>query len=154
MPPGRPSLYSAATAEVICARIADGEGLRSICRDEAMPGRQTVMDWLNSQGLQFDEFRAKYARARELQGDLLDEQIQQVADVATPEDVQVAKLRVETMKWRAAKLNPKKYGDKIQTEHSGAIGVGIAEVLRARRTRREELEAQRAETVPSLPAGM
>ena len=148
MPAGRPSLYTPELAETICTRIADGEGLRAICREEHIPGRQTVMDWLNSPGAQFDEFRAKYARARELQGDLLDEQIQQVADVATPEDVQVAKLRVETMKWRASKLNPKKYGDKIDMNHSGNIGHMLAETLRSRRSNRLELAA-----IPALESG-
>lgn len=115
MPAGRPSVYSAEIAETICTRIADGEGLRAICRDEAMPGRQTVLDWLNDDGKA--DFRAKYARARENQGDYLDEEMQSVADKATAETVQVAKLRVETMKWRASKLAPKKYGDR--TVHAG-----------------------------------
>lgn len=70
------------------------------------------MDWLNDEAKA--EFRAKYARAREAQGDYLDEEMQTVADTATPETAQVARLRVDTMKWRASKLAPKKYGDKLE----------------------------------------
>jgi hypothetical protein len=80
-----------------------------------MPGRRTVLDWLSDE--RHADFRTKYARTREIQGDYLDEEIQAVADGATPETVAVAKLRVETMKWRASKLAPKKYGDRIT--HAG-----------------------------------
>ena len=34
-----------------------------------------------------------------------------------------SKLRVETRKWIASKLKPKKYGDKVQTEHSGSVAI-------------------------------
>lgn len=103
------AIYSDELAEIICNRIANGESLRAICRDDDMPDRNTVLYWQNN----YPEFYAKYARAREAQADYLDEQMQEVADAATPEDVQVAKLRVGTMQWRASKMAPKKYGDAI-----------------------------------------
>jgi hypothetical protein len=118
---GRPSSYSDEIAETICARIQNGEGLRSICRDEEMPGRQTVLDWLNDE--KFPEFRTKYARAREIQGDYLDEEMQEVANSATPKNVHVARLRVLTMQWRASKLAPKRYGDKVELEHAGKVQI-------------------------------
>ena len=118
---GRPSSYSDEIADQICKRIASGEGLRAICRDEGMPGRQTVLDWLDSE--KFLEFRAKYARAREAQGDYLDEEMQEVANSATPESVHVARLRVLTMQWRASKLAPKRYGDKVELEHAGKVQI-------------------------------
>lgn len=106
-------------AEIICERIANGEGLRSICRDNAMPGRTTVLEWLNRDEAEFAQFRAKYARARENQADYLDEEMQEVADAAKPDDVRVARLRVLTMQWRASKLAPKKYGDKVDFTTAG-----------------------------------
>jgi len=36
--------------------------------------------------------------------------------------VQHAKLRVDTRKWAASKLKPKRYGDKVTTEHTGPNG--------------------------------
>jgi hypothetical protein len=117
----RTSSYSDEIAETICTRIANGEGLRAICRDEEMPGRQTVLDWLNDEKRL--DFRTRYARAREIQGDYLDEEMQAVADTATPETVHVARLRVLTMQWRASKLAPKKYGDKVELEHAGSVKV-------------------------------
>ncbi len=36
---GRPSLYTEALAADICRRLAEGETLRSVCRDKAMPDK-------------------------------------------------------------------------------------------------------------------
>jgi hypothetical protein len=122
---GRPSEFSDQIADVICVRIADGEGLRSICQDKAMPDRSTVFRWL----AQKREFRDQYARAREAQADLLFDEILEIADNAdgdimvvkqqdgstatrvNHENIHRAKLRVDARKWVVAKLQPKKYGD-------------------------------------------
>jgi hypothetical protein len=40
---------------------------------------------------------------------------------ATPEDWQVAQLRIRTFQWEAGKRRPKKYGERIQ--HEGEIGI-------------------------------
>lgn len=118
--PGRPSVYSDELAETICDRIANGESLRKICSEDGFPNRQTVLNWLADS--RFAQFSAKYARAREYQADYLAEEMQDVADIATPDDVQVARLRVLTMQWRASKLAPKKYGDKLDATLSGPNG--------------------------------
>ena len=44
--PGRPSKLEPALAEEICSRIAGGESLRSVCREPAMPARETVLRWV------------------------------------------------------------------------------------------------------------
>ncbi len=106
---GRPSLKTPELIEAICKRIADGEGLRAICRSDDMPGRQTVLDWLEEDA----DFRAKYARAREAQGDLMDEMIMDEAAAADPASAALARVRIDAYKWRAAKLRPKVYGDSV-----------------------------------------
>ena len=35
--------------------------------------------------------------------------------------VQLQRLKIAAKKWELSKLNPKKYGDKIQQEHSGEV---------------------------------
>ena len=35
--------------------------------------------------------------------------------------VQLQRLKIDAKKWELSKLNPKKYGDKIQQEHSGEV---------------------------------
>ncbi len=46
IPMARPTDYNDALGERICSNIADGESLRSICRDEDYPDRATVFRWL------------------------------------------------------------------------------------------------------------
>ncbi len=102
-----------------------------------MPDRATVFRWLASR----EDFATKYAYAREQQADLYAESIVDISDEleiqatyqgeevrldVSPTAVARNRLRVDARKWYAAKLAPKKYGDKIQTEHSGSIGIAKA----------------------------
>jgi hypothetical protein len=102
--------------------IIDGKSVRQICAEDGMPDNRTVQRWIANNA----DFAAKCARARELQADNIFEDMQEVADYGNPDDVQRAKLRVSTMQWRAAKLAPKRYGERVQTEHSGDINFTVA----------------------------
>jgi hypothetical protein len=104
---GRPSDYTSELAADICARLANGEPLTSICVGEDMPGLSTVYRWLAADAV----FRDMYARAREDQADTLADEIVKIAD--TEDDPAKARVRVDARKWVAAKLKPKKYGDKV-----------------------------------------
>lgn len=113
--------YSPELAEKILDRISEGESLRRICADEGMPDRRTVLRWLEAD----QELATKCARARELQADSIFDELREIAEDGNPEDVQRAKLRVSTLQWMAAKLAPKRYGDKLVAEHSGPNGGAI-----------------------------
>jgi hypothetical protein len=63
--PGRPSTYTSSIAEQICERIAEGEPLTKICRDEQIPAYRTVLGWRVAN----KEFSQMYARARLDAGD-------------------------------------------------------------------------------------
>ncbi len=129
---GRPSRYTPELAAVICERLAEGETLRSICRDVAMPDKATVLRWLADKAKA--DFRDQYAHAREMQADALFDEALEIADNATGdwstdkdgkktldhEHIQLSRLRVDTRKWAAGKLAPKRYGDKLQ--HTGEGG--------------------------------
>ncbi len=43
---GRPSSFSQEIAEAICERLASGESLNSMCKDDNLPSITTVMNWL------------------------------------------------------------------------------------------------------------
>ena len=45
---------------------------------------------------------------------------------AANEDIQRARLQIDTRKWVAGKLRPKKYGDLLKHELTGANGGAIA----------------------------
>jgi hypothetical protein len=61
----------------------------------------------------------RYARAREAQADKYFQEIVEIADAATPETVNVARLRVDSRKFTVARLAPKKYGDHISHNVKG-----------------------------------
>lgn len=109
---GRPSDYSPNIADLICERLMDGESLRSICADENMPSKATVCRWLAAH----DEFRDQYARAREAQADVMDDLILDVANACKPETATADKVKISAYQWRASKLQPKKYGDRIMQD--------------------------------------
>jgi hypothetical protein len=119
--------YSDAIADEICRRLSEGESLRSICRDDHMPDRQTVLNWQNNR----PEFSAKCARARDAQADWLQDDMADIErDVLTGAlDPQAARVVLSSKQWRASKLAPKKYGDRQHLEHTGAEGSPLIPVL-------------------------
>lgn len=129
---GRPSTYSQEVADQICQRIAEGEPLRQICREDVMPPWRTVYHWIEDN----PEFSARIARAREVGFDAIAEECLEIADESAfdaiegedgalrsnSEVIQRSKLRVETRLKLLAKWSPKRYGDKVQQEVSGPDG--------------------------------
>lgn len=133
---GRPSKYTEKIAEEICTRIASGETVIRMCRDEHLPSEKTVYSWLMMDDKK--AFLQNYEKARAIAAERMAEELIDIADNGTNdwmqaedpdnpgykyngEHVQRSRLRVDTRKWAAARLLPKKYGDKIQQEHSGKV---------------------------------
>lgn len=131
------STFTDEMADVICERISNGESLKGICEDADTPSKSTVFKWLAD----IPAFSDKYARAREMQADSIFDEILDIADdarndwmkargsdgeddryVLNGEHVQRMKLRIDARKWMAGKLRPKKYGDKVTNEITGADG--------------------------------
>ena len=124
---GRHTEYDEPLTHEICERIANGEPLRQICREEGMPAWTTVYKWINAN----PEFRERFARARDLGHDAIAEEALEIADTPlTGEELEIAddgktkvkradmlghrKLQIETRLKLLAKWNPKKYGEKVQ----------------------------------------
>lgn len=76
-----------------------------------------VLAWVN----QDPERQEKFKFAMEVRAHLLAEEAITIADGAKPKTVNVAKLRVDTRKWMASRLNPKQYGEKQEVNHSGVV---------------------------------
>lgn len=118
---GRPSLFTAALADEICERIANGETLRAICRDDHMPHWTVVYDWTAAN----EAFSLRIARARVLGYDAIAEETLEILDepperCATEQGDKVDTGYVQWQKNRAeqrlkllAKWDPKRYGEKI-----------------------------------------
>lgn len=135
---GRPSDYTQETADRICSQLAEGISLRTVCKAEDVPSCQTVFSWLRLR----PEFLEQYTRAKEAAADAFAEEMLDIADEASNDWMEVhdkdnpgyrfngehvnrSRLRVDTRKWIASKLKPKKYGDKVQAEVTGADGAPL-----------------------------
>jgi hypothetical protein len=118
---GRPTKFTAALANEICARLSEGEPLAQICRDEHMPAVRTVSDWKDDEA-----FSAAFARAREVGFDAIAARTRQTARGKTDAeggdssgDVQRDKLIIETDLKLLARWDPKRYGDKVALTGGG-----------------------------------
>lgn len=135
MPVGRPTDYTTELAIDICSRISQGQSVVTISKQEGMPHQSTIYDWL----AKYPEFTERYAKARELQADIFAEEILEIADTGkndwmesndpdnigykvNGEAIQRSKLRIDTRKWLAGKLRPKKYGDSINQKVTDGDG--------------------------------
>lgn len=125
-PIGRPSGYSPELADRICEELAKGRSMRSIGKDENMPSITTMFTWIR----QYPEFAAQYDRAKEESADCHADEIIDIADDGSNDWMQTndpdnpgwklngehvarSRLRVDSRKWIASKLKPKRWGDKI-----------------------------------------
>lgn len=141
---GRPTDFSQELANAICEKIATTpRGLDFLCASEAsFPHASTVHRWLNAD----EVFRENYLRARERQADLIFDQSLEIADtpligvetvnkadgtVETREGDMLGhrKLQIDTRMRMAGKLAPKKYGDKLDLNHGGELGLKV-EIVR------------------------
>jgi hypothetical protein len=137
---GRPTDYTEELADRICDRISDGESLRTICAEDGMPHKSTVFRWLAAH----EEFATIYARAREVQAEVLADELIEISDDGTNdwmerkdqdggvvgwrengEAMRRSQLRISTRQWIAERMLPKKYGTKVQTELTGKDGGSI-----------------------------
>lgn len=102
----RPTIYTDELARSICARIAEGESVRSIAKDDDMPNASTIHAWV----LDNEIFSKQYAQAKRIGAEVAVDEMEEIAN--TYEDVQRAKLIIDTRKWALSKQIPKKYGEK------------------------------------------
>jgi len=108
---------------MICARLAEGESLRSICADATMPAACTVREWILAD---LHHFATRYARARDKGLDNMADECLVIADSATAEDAQARRLSVDTRKWYLSKLAPKRYGDQQVANAQAGVTIQLA----------------------------
>lgn len=134
---GRPSKCTPEIVATICRRLSVGEPLAVICRDEGMPNPGTVRDWMAAR----EDVTRAIAGAREDGEDFLAAECLAIAD--TPQEgVETTinedgtsekrgdmlghrKLRIETRLKLLAKWNPKKWGEKVDHHHGGAVNIMV-----------------------------
>jgi len=133
------SKYTDMLGDDICKMMTTTSlGLRHICKKLNVP-HSTVRGWIADLAHPFSD---KYTRAKDVQLELLAEEILDIADEGSNDLMTIgfgdkayetenkevtsrSKLRVESRKWLLSKLKPKIYGDKIDVNNnlSGSVSI-------------------------------
>jgi hypothetical protein len=97
--------------ESILNQLMDGFSLRQICAAPEMPSRWTIFRWMAAD----DGFATKCARARIIQADAIADDMADIEDrtLSGELDASASRVVLSSKQWRAAKLSPKKYGDRV-----------------------------------------
>ncbi|MGZ3375509.1 MAG: terminase small subunit-like protein [Phenylobacterium sp.] len=111
-PRGRGSTYRREVGEAICERLANGESLTAIARDEGLPSYATILRWVSRHA----DFQALYVEAREIQAHYYFDEARDVARAATPGSVWVSRLQFDIIRWQTARLAPHKYSERVVVE--------------------------------------
>lgn len=143
---GRPTKYNKKLDDEICSRLASGESLNAICRDDHIPHRVNVMRWLLATDKPlYDDFRTNYALAREIQYQNMADDILDIADDGTNdwmgnndeenggyrvngEALGRSRLRVDTRKWFMSKVLPK-FKEKPEETNQDSLGEAVNKLI-------------------------
>lgn len=109
---GRPTDYNDVLVDKLLVLVSEGKSMRTIAATEGMPDVTTMFDWLRK----YSDFAQRYAHAKEEAADTFVEELIELTDMANVDnmiDIQKRKLQVDTRKWIASKLKPKRYGEKL-----------------------------------------
>lgn len=108
----------------VLRRLAAGDSIAEICRNQEAPSQDTVYKWV----LEGGRFAEMYAQARQIQAERLFDELLRISDQLDevgPDGkrdraaIDRARLMIDTRKWILAKMLPKKYGDLSKLEISG-----------------------------------
>lgn len=139
-------MWSPETKARVLERIAAGESVRQICRDEGMPSWTAIARWLKEDA----SFREQYVRAKEDGAEAMADDILEIADNASNdwmerndkdnpgwvfngEAARRSQIRIDARKWLLAKTQPKKYGDRLDVDANVTCKVDLLGALKALR---------------------
>lgn len=115
----------------VLSEIESGLSLRKAIYKLSIISRDQFNEWLKED----KEISDQYAKSCEFRRENKFEEIQDIADDDTgiyffdeagnkkidSAAIQRKRLQIDARKWQLSKEDPKKYGDKVQTEHTGEI---------------------------------
>lgn len=116
----------------LLVQIESGKSMREVCRMDGMPDHGTFIRWMRDDGA----LATKYARARTAQADVLFDRMEAVEEAvsAGEMDSHAARVVLDSMRWRASKLAPKVYGDRLDVQVSDTR-ISISGALQAAQAR-------------------
>lgn len=123
----------------ICDRIAEGESLREICKEEGMPRLSAILavameNATTGKLLQ----QAMRMRAIALGDEVVSDAKLGMTEDQTAQAVASRRLMIDSKKWYASKLAPALFGDKIEVDSKTQVNIVI------RRFESDAIDAERA----------
>jgi hypothetical protein len=127
-------------ADVILARLAEGESLRDICRSKGYPKEATIREW----AIEDNDFGAAFLRARAIGFECNAEELEHWASNQPADNVEAQwqRTRIETRKWLLAKRLPQVFGDVRNVQHSGGIALQVVTGVPIATTKENEVADQ------------
>lgn len=104
----------------ICAMVADGKTIRQISAHFNVAA-SSIIRWVTST----PQYAEQYTRARDASADSFESEIIEAAMSTDSESAAGDRVKIDALKWVAARRAPKRYGDKVQQEITGADGAAL-----------------------------
>ena len=109
----------AARHKELCGLVADGKTIRQIATQYGVSAG-SIIAWLTDT----PERTEQYARARDAAADLFESEIIEVAMAVSPESAPSDRVKIDALKWVAARRAPKRYSERLQQQidHTSSDG--------------------------------
>ncbi len=124
--PVNPKVRDEALANYIFEQMIDeGKTVKRICEDIKQK-RSTISRWLRRDHT--EEYDNAIMERGQYMADKAEEVLDELklsGDKADNAKVQAVKLKIDTLKWFASKLTPRRYGDKVQLQGNAEEPVTI-----------------------------
>ncbi len=123
----KPTRYSRALAERICAELASGRTLKDVCSDDGLPPYRRVWTWAKED---FRGFATPYRQAREIGYHIMVDDMLEIADdsrndfvarrradgrtemVVDHDHIARVRIRLDTRRWLLSRALPRLSGDR------------------------------------------
>ncbi len=161
VPPARKD-YTDEDMLMVLHRLAEGELLTDICKDKDMPASSTFMKYVSRDPVLAREYkRARKIRAVNWCDDIIkiadDDEVDGYIDEAGKpiwnyQHIQRTKMRIQARQWIIKADLPEIFGDKVQVDHSGAVGGGSEKVDAPPQETREQWAARQEERIAEMSA--
>lgn len=103
--------------EVICTMVAEGQTLRDVSRHIGISAGHIIAIVASH-----PDSEKRYAAARDAAGDILEAEILEAARNVDDSTAKADRVKIDALKWVAARRAPKRYGDRVHQEISGPNG--------------------------------
>ena len=103
--------------EIVLTELETGASLRKAAKAADLGSEKAIRVLVDQDA----EFATQYTRARDIGMDRLADEVLEIADSATKDTYGESRLQVDARRWYVSKLAPKRYGDRLDLQHSGSI---------------------------------